>query len=170
MFSNNVPTDKEQNRWQFNDETLTIQSNKIDNQSLFAMPPNGNSFTYNDKIEIININDRNPVSFWPFKNSIFANNEIVQSSITLQLNLDKSVLFLFSLYFACTFFYRIFLFLFSCMRIYMINEWKVLLHAYFDLSFMKLFSFVLYRTCTRNPIEMIDKNIYFFRFQNQKFK
>lgn len=59
MFSNNIRQNKEFG-WFCSDKTSTQQSHAIDDQ--FSMPPHMNSLTYNDKIEIINENDRSSVS------------------------------------------------------------------------------------------------------------
>ena len=70
MFSNNIRQNK-QFGWFGSDKTSTQLTHGIDgnddddDNDHNSMPPHTNSFTYNDKIEIINENDRNFVSSKP---------------------------------------------------------------------------------------------------------
>lgn len=61
MFPNNL-RHKELYQWLCNKTTKPERENHIDDPHPYIITPNNNSLTYNDKIEIINENDRNSVS------------------------------------------------------------------------------------------------------------
>lgn len=68
MFSANIRQDHQcQDRCDFVCEDKKSKlSHLIDDHPSYAIPPYTNSLTYNDKIEIINENDRNSVSEMQF--------------------------------------------------------------------------------------------------------
>lgn len=81
MFSNNIRQNKQFGWIGSDDKDSSQQSQKIHDQ--IPMPPHTNSLTYNDKVEIINENDRNPVSEKQCQNTKFFLFGFVQLSAVL---------------------------------------------------------------------------------------